>query len=221
MSQPEETAPPSPEQTAPQAADALVPEAPLPSGAPYRVPAPQVVEPAPESYGFRPPRKPRPMIGPALSVLGVALWAFVVMGQFTTSWMFGAPLGQGTAVFFIMLVTAVAWISAIRRSRVALAPRSSAHLAGRSVGIAVLSFLFFVVCLVAATAAGGMSSRGHDFLIAFALIIVSLVAALAGPRLTSPVPLPRTHRQRSILVGLWLAGVLVTLVAGADLAANG
>jgi hypothetical protein len=218
MSQPQETAN---HEAAPLATDALAQDAPVPSGAPYRVPSPQVVHAPAESYDFRPPRRPRPMIGPALSVLGVALWAFVVMGQFTTSWMFGAPLGQGTAVFVIAFLTTVAWVAGLRRSRAALAPRGAAHHVGRALGIAALSLLFFVLCLVAATAAGGMSSRGHDLLIAFALVVVSLGAAIAGPRLTSPVPLARTHRQRSILVGMWLIGVLVTLVAGADLAANG
>ncbi len=196
------------------------PDAPLASGAPYRVPAPLVVDPAPEDYSFAAPRKVRPLFGPALSMLGVLLWAFVVFGQFTTSWMFGTPLGQGTAVLAIFLLTFAAWIAAVSRSRGALVPTTTVRFVARAVGIAVLAFLFFVSCVIAATAFGGFS-RGHDFLIAFGLVVVSLVAAIAGPRLTTATPLQRTHRQRSVLVGLWLVGVLVTLVAGADLASNG
>ena len=196
------------------------PDAPVASGAPYRVPAPLVADPEPENYSFAPPRKVRPLLGPALSMLGVLLWAFVVFGQFTTSWMFGAPLGQGTAVLAIFLLTFVTWIAAVSRSRVALVPTTTARFVARAVGIAVLALLFFVSCVFAATAFGAVS-RGHDFLIALGLVAVALVAAIAGPRLTTAAPLPRTHRQRSMLVGLWLVGVLVTLVAGADLAANG
>lgn len=208
-------------------APALPPLPPLPPpeppvvGAPYRVPAPLVAEPAPENYSFAAPPRTRPLLGPALSVLGVLLWAFVVFGQFTTSWMFGTPLGQGTSVLAILLLTFVTWIGAVRRSRVALVPLTTARFAARAVGIAVVAFLFFITCVIAATAAGGMMSRGHDFLIAFGLVVVSLIAAIAGPRMTTSAPLPRTHRQRSILVGLWLAGALLTLVAGADLASNG
>jgi len=198
-----------------------LPEPPLASGAPYRALAPPVPDPEPENYSFAAPRKTRPVLGPALSVLGVLLWAFVVFGQFTTSWMFGTPLGQGTAVLAILLLTLVAWIGAVRRSRDAVAPRTTLRLVARSVGIAILAFLFFVGCVMSATAAGGVLSRGHDLLIAFGLVVVSLAAAISGPRLTTSAPLPRTHRQRSLLVGMWLAGVLLTLVAGADLAANG
>ncbi len=195
------------------------PEPPLASGAPYRALAPPL--PDAENYSFAAPRKTRPLLGPALSVLGVLLWAFVVFGQFTTSWMFGAPLGQGTAVVAVVSLTLVALAFAVRRSRDAVAPRTTARLVARSVGIALLAFLFFVGCVMSATAANGVLSRGHDFLIALGLVLVSLAAAIFGPRLTSSAPLPRTHRQRSLLVGMWLAGVLLTLVAGADLAANG
>jgi len=84
-----------------------------------------------------------------------------------------------------------------------------------------MAFLLFLVCLVAATAAGGVSSRNHDLLIAFVLVVVSAVAAIAGSRLTSPTRAERTHRQRFSLVAMWVAGALITLVAAADLAANG
>ena len=194
---------------------------PLASGAPYRALAPPVADPETEPHSFAAPRRTRPLLGPALSVLGVLLWAFVVFGQLTTSWMFGAPLGQGTAVLAILLLTLLAWVGAVRRSREAVVPSTTVRFVARSVGIAVLAFLFFVGCVMTATAAGGALSRGHDFLIAFGLVMVSLAAAISGPRLTSSAPLPRTHRQRSLLVGMWLAGALLTLVAGADLAANG
>ena len=85
----------------------------------------------------------------------------------------------------------------------------------------ILAWLLFVVCLVAATVAGAASSRNHDMLIAVALVVVSMLAAIGGPKLTSPTPPRRTHGQRFALVALWIGGALVTLVAAADLAIDG
>ncbi len=78
-----------------------------------------------------------------------------------------------------------------------------------------------LVCLLAATVAGNTSSRNHDVLIALVLVALSTAAAIAGPRLTSPTRPERTHRQRLLLVFFWIACVILTLVAGADLVANG
>jgi hypothetical protein len=58
-------------------------------------------------------------------------------------------------------------------------------------------------------------------LIAFALVTFSLVAAIAGPPWTSPIRPLRTHRQRFTLTVFWIAGVVITFVAGAELAVNG
>lgn len=226
MSHPDEPAPPVTEAASPAALPAPPPalDEPVPSGAPYRVPAPpppHAEAPEPELHVGPPPRRPRPIIGPALSVFAVSLWAFVVAGQFTTSWLFGAPLGQGAAVILVMLTTFAAWIASLRRGRIAVPPRTTTHLVGRGIGVTMLAFLFFFVCVVAATAAGSISSRNHDVLIALALVAISMLAAITGPRMTSPTPPERTHRQRFALVVLWIAGALLTLVAGVDLAANG
>src|SRR5689334_7425060 len=51
------------------------------------------------------PRRPWPVMGSALNVFGVLLWSFVVFGQFTTSWMSGAPLAEGTATLFVFFAT--------------------------------------------------------------------------------------------------------------------
>jgi hypothetical protein len=220
MTHPDDTVP-MPLPVAPQdPAFAAQPEIAAADGAPYRVPAPPIEAPEPALWAPV-PRKPRPIVGPALSVFAVLLWAFVVFGQFTTSWLLGAPLGQTTAVILVLLTTFVAWIASVRRSRAVVPPRSTMHLAWRGVGIAALAFMSFVVCVVAATAIGAASAHNHDMLIAIVLVAVSMLAALAGPRSTSPGPLERTRRQRSVLVMLWIAGVLLTLIAAADLAKNG
>jgi O-antigen ligase len=91
---------------------------------------------------------------------------------------------------------------------------------GRGLALASLAFVLFLICIIGATAAGGISSRNHDLVIPFTLVVVAILAAIAGPRVTSPLPTPRTQPQVVILVTLWIFGALLTLVAGADLAAN-
>jgi hypothetical protein len=214
MSDPNEPTAPVPE-AAPQPAAAV----PGPPSTPYRVPeppeAPLVLPWGPQS------KPPRTILGPALSVFGVMLWAFVVAGQYTTSWMTGTPLNQGVAAMFVLVTTCIAWIASIRQSRIAVAPRSMAHLFGRVIGVSALSFLFFILAVFVATVAGSAASRNHDFFIAFMLVVLATVAATLGPRLTSRIRLERTHRTRVALTLMWIAGALLTLVAGIDLAANG
>lgn len=222
MSQPNDLAPAppaaTPEPTAPPLEAAPI-EAAVPSGAPYRALAPPDLA-APEPWAGPTLRKPRTVVGPALSTFAVLLWSYVVFGQLTTSWLFGTPLNQGFAFFMVFVTTVIAWIAGIRRSRVALEPWSTGHLVWRSIGIAVVAWLAFLVCLSAASVFGALF-RNHDVLIPFLLVVLSVLAAFAGAKVTSPLPITRTHRQRSVLVALWIAGLLLTLVAAGDLAANG
>ncbi len=204
------------------APEATAPEAPLPSGAPYRVPAPPPVpEPmTPELYSFGPPpRKPRPLIGPALSVFAVMLWSFVVAGQFASSWSIGINVRNVEATVLVLSLTFVAWIANMRRSRIAVPPRAITHLVWRSIGAGIVAFILFFFSLVAATAVN--SAMNADLLVAAVLVLLSLLAAIAGAHLTSPVAPQRTPRQRTVLITLWIAGTLLTLIAGADLGAHG
>ena len=109
----------------------------------------------------------------------------------------------------------------LRRSGTLVPPRRTGRLLLRGIGIAALAFLSFVLTVFVATIAGTESSRNHDLPIAFCLVLLALGAALIGPYLLSPARPERTHRARFALVVMWVAGVLVTLLAGADLATNG
>lgn len=219
MSEPDETAPHDamPLLDVPETEPIANPQLVAPPSAPYRDPAPIILEEQPPAA---PSRRPRTVLGPALSVFAVLLWGFVVAGQYTTSWMLGAPIAPGTALMFIVLTTVAAGIVGLRGSQRA-APASGLRMFWRAVRIAALASLFFLVCLVAAAVAGAASAQSHDFLIPFALVVLALLAAIAGPRVTSPVPIARFHPQAVRLVALWIAAVLLTLVAGADLATNG
>ncbi len=189
-------------------------------GAPHPYRTPEMPQ---ELVDFRQTsRAPWPVIGPTLSVFAVLLWTFVVAGQFTTSWTTGRPLPQGLALTAVVFGTLATWFVSVRRSHIAAPAASSLRMVGRALGVGALSFLSFVVTLVAVTTlASGSRSRDQDFFIACALVLCSLVAALLGARLTSPTPPARTHSQRFVRVTMWVFGVLLTLAAGVDLAANG
>jgi len=196
---------------APIAAPVAV-EPPVPSG-PYRTPPhePHVT-----------PRPPRgwPVVGPALGTFGVLLWSFVVAGQLTTSWTTGRPLGQTGAVFVVFVATVSAWILSVRRS-LSVSPAGPSRAVARALGVGVLALFTFFTTVLLAVAAGATTRKNHDMGIAFTMVVVAIVALVLGRRLTSPDAPDRTHGQRFVVVALWLVSLLVTVVAGADLATNG
>lgn len=191
----------------------VVVEAPVPSG-PYRTPP---YEAPPPVYGGR---VMRPLLGPSLGTFGVLLWAYVVAGQLTTSWITGRPLGNGVAVAAVVVATFAAWVLGLRRS-LAVAPASPSGVVGRGLGVGALCLAMFLVTLVFAVFVGTTVSPGHDFRIAFGLVVVAFVAVVFGRRLVTPEDRERTHVERVVTVALWATCLLLTFVAGVDLAANG
>ena len=184
------------------------------SGAPYRA-LPDLGPP----LVFSTHRRCWPVLGPALTTYALLLWTYVVMGQFTTTLSASTPLGEGKALFVVCAVTAATWIIAIRRSRV-VAPVTGGRLVTRAVGIAALAGLLFLVTVFLATFMG-LLSRGLDMVIPFGLVLLCAGAVFYGRRLLVPDAPPRTQQERSVLLGVWMIAVLVTFIAGVDLALNG
>lgn len=183
---------------------------------PYR----SVPPPEPEPIVIAPPPPRRwPVLGPALSTYALLLWSYVVLGQLTTTLSAGTPLGEGKAFFFVFAITSAAWIVAIRRSRAVAPPASLARLVTRAVGVAALAgFMFFLTVVFAAF----VGLAGHlDFAIPFVLVLVSSGAVFQGRRLLVPDAPPRTQQERGVLMGVWMIAILVTFIAGVDLALNG
>jgi hypothetical protein len=203
---------------------------PLPAAAMSPQPAPPVqyvqvvqVQPGAMPYAgspFQAPRVPRPVVGPAMSVFGALLWTFVVAGQFTTSWMSGAPLGEGAAIAMVFFGTLVAWFLAVRRSQIVPVSGRGA-LFGRALAIGAMAFGLFVAVVLGATFLGAVSSQNHDLVIALALLALSAVASFMGPRVTAPVRAARTHSAQLASVALWIGAAIVSAIACAELAANG
>lgn len=191
---------------------------PIPPSGPYRMPP--VDQPMMNWQPQPQPKKPRPILGSAISVYGVLLWSFIVAGQFATSWISGAPMSQGTAAFFVFVATGTAWGFALHRSRNALPSVTMGRFIWRGIGIGTIAFCFFFLTLVGATIFG-QSTHGLDFLIAFLLVGTAVAAMIVGPRLTTPNRPARTHGTRFAVVSMWIVGVILTVVAGAELATNG
>lgn len=188
------------------------------SAGPYRTPP---YEPSP--YVARGPRPAWAVMGPSLRVFAVLLWSYVVVGQFTASWPLGRPISPVVALALVALLTLLAWIAALRTSH-AVAPAANAlRFVARGLALATVGFALFFFAVVAPMVGAVLMPhmRGYDLLVGFALVSVSLGAALLGEHISYSPDLPRparTHGQRFVLVVMWVAGALLTLVAGADLA---
>ncbi|HQY63359.1 MAG: hypothetical protein IPF92_18065 [Myxococcales bacterium] len=188
------------------------------SAGPYRTPP---YEGSP--HVLRGPRLPWAILGPSLRVFAVLLWSYVVVGQFTASWPLGRPISPVVALALVSLLTLLAWIVAFRTS-LAVAPAANARrFVGRGLAIAAGGFALFVGAVLAPIVGVVVlpHTRGYDLLVGFALVSVSLVAALLGDHISHSPDLPRptrTHGQRFVTVLAWMGGVALTLIAGADLA---
>lgn len=161
---------------------------------------------------------PRPLLGPALRIFGALLWAYVVFGQFTTSWIDDRPLGEGWALLGVLATTATVAVLAMRRS-VRVTPTGALGIVRRTaaaVAIALLAWLATVAFVTVTRAFDGDTKN------AVALVIVALAASIFGLRMNrDPRGTQGTHGRRVVQVMIWITLAVVTLVAGAELVAVG
>ncbi len=188
-----------------------VPMATLPLPAPIRPTPSAPLSPAPSAT-------PRPLLGPALRIYGALLWAYVVFGQFTTSWIDDRPLGEGWALLGVLATTATVAVLAVRTS-VHVAPTTALGIVRRTaaaVAIALLAWFSTVAGLTVTRALNG------DLKNAAALVFVALVASVVGLRMNrDPARDAAMHGRRVVQVMIWVTLSVVTLVAGAELVAVG
>jgi hypothetical protein len=178
-----------------------------PASAPYR--APPQEEPAP-------PPAPRtwPIMGSALWVFGVSTWAFLVMGELTTSYGPGKRdllVGEGLAAAFVVCAGIGAWVVALRATAVSSPPRGIGRGVGRAMAIAALAFVMWFVVTIAATIAGEASRKNADGTITVALVMLAAAAAFGGRRAAG---FARSGSQRaSLAIGIGAAVLtLATLI---------
>jgi hypothetical protein len=166
-------------------------------------------------------KRPRPVLGPAFTLLAALLWAFVVIGTFTTSWLSGgAPLAEGVAIVLVAMATAGAWTHAVRQSRTVPA-QGLGGLLRRSVVVGALAFGMWGLLVTFATLAGKASSANIDGYVTTCLLVVVAIAAVAGRRFTMPVRPARTPARSVALAAFWIGVALVTLGAYVEIVAEG
>jgi hypothetical protein len=151
----------------------------VPSTVPYRTVPQEALEPAP----------PRawPVMGSALWVFGVSMWAFLVMGELTTSYGPGKRdllVGEGLAAMLVLGTGIAAWVYAIRRMLASRPARGIVHGAARAVAVAVLAFIMWFLVTIAATIVGESSRKNLDGKITVALILLAAAAAFGGRWMT-------------------------------------
>jgi hypothetical protein len=189
--------------------EALPPPPPLDALAPPEAGPPP--EPLPVQAAFR-GWKARPLLGPIAWAYGVGLWAFVLLGQFTTErapWSSKVPLG-GTA--------AGLWLSAISLAVVVHAQRTSFTIPSERwrrpmrIAIVTLSVLFSWAFTGFATALIG-SVIGSDGFMTLLLLAFAIAMTVLGRGWTRALlPRPEGH-QRLAVFGLFALGGLLTLLA--------
>jgi hypothetical protein len=167
-----------------------------------------------------PTKRPRPVLGPALTLSATLLWAFVVIGTFTTSWLSGgAPLTEGAAIVLVTLVTVGTWARAVRQSR-SVPVQGLGGLVRRSAAVGLLAFGMWALLVVLATVAGKASASNIDPFVSAGLLAAASAAVLAGRRLTAPARPARTRAGRVVVVAFWIGVAAVTLGACVEIVAE-
>jgi hypothetical protein len=171
----------------------------------------QEPDPAPAFVNAARGQLPRPLFGPSLWVSGVLLWAYVVMGIFTTTRLpFTAnrvPLPEEMAFVLVVAAYACAGVLAVQRSLVMADGESGRRAGGIAAGAIGFWILFVFVAMVLAVLGF------PEGLVSFILVLWSAFAVVYGRRLTDRGTLPNPNRNRVVTFGLWIGAAVVSLVA--------
>jgi hypothetical protein len=154
--------------------------------------------------------------GPMLQLLGVTLWAYVVMGQLVTTYAPGKHsllLGEGTAVLFVLVASVVTWLVAVRKSLVASPAPGTGGRVARAVVIGMLASMSWCTVTAGAAVTGKAAAKNADGTVTVMLLVISIAALVYGRRLSpAPEAMP-TQRARVVGRVLWTGAALLTLVA--------
>jgi hypothetical protein len=158
-----------------------------------------------------------------LQLLGVTLWSYVVMGQLVTTYGPGKHsllLGEGTAVFFVLVASFVAWLVAVRRSLVASPTSGTGGRVARAVIVGMLASMSWCTVTAGVAVAGKSAAKNADGTITVMLLVVSIAALVYGRRLSPAPDAQPTQRARVVGRVLWTGAALLTLVALVALGAS-
>ena len=153
---------------------------------------------------------PRPLLGPILWVFGVALWAFVVLGQFTTTrapWSSKVPLGGEAAAFWLCALWLGALVHALRTSlTIPMSQRWGTP--SRVAVVTIATLLLWLFTLITATAFASASSSRVDGLMTIGLMGLGVTTTVLGRAASCALRPPPQGRARTVAFALWsLAGL--------------
>jgi hypothetical protein len=157
-----------------------------------------------------------PVLGSSLWVFGVSMWAFLVMGQLTTSYGPGKRdllVSEGLAAMFVLAAGIGTWVVSLRRMIAASPTRGIGYNFARSVAAAFLAFLTWCVVTVAATIMGEASRKNADGKITVLLLVLAGASIFGGRWLAGVRGSAGTSRARSARLVGWIGAAVLTLVA--------
>jgi hypothetical protein len=162
-------------------------------------------------------RRPRPVLGPALTVFAALLWAYAVIGTFTTSWISGsAPLGEGVAVLLVAATAGAALAQAVRRSR-SIPANGTGGLIGRAVAVGLLAIVMWGLVVILAIVFASAIPANVDAVVMTSFLVIAAMAARTGHRMTGAAPAARLRTMSFPVFALWLGVAAATLVACAEI----
>jgi hypothetical protein len=151
--------------------------------------------------------RPRWLLGPSLWVGGVLMWSYVVMGIFTTTRLGPKhlPLGEGAAIFWVLVLSSAAGHFAVRRSLTA----TSGGVALRTATIALGALSLWLLLLVSAILAGQVAGDGPVSL----LLSLGSAAIVWRGRILTNRGSSNLEEPRLLRTACWIGAALVTAVA--------
>jgi len=124
---------------------------------------------------------PRPIIGTSVWTFGAMLWAYVVLGEYTTA----GFIGEAVAGPILILVAAVSWAIAVRRSLVT--PPRRFGILGRALVPGAIALLLLTFCALFMNFVGESSHQNQDVPMTLAFMVLGMLAFFGGQRLTGSV----------------------------------
>lgn len=151
---------------------------------------------------------PRPLLGPTLWAYGVGLWAFVVLGQFTTKyapWSSTVPLGGAAAFLWLLAISLAGLMHAVRTSFALPSEQWSKR--KRVVVVAIV-----VPTLWVTTGLLSVVVSSSDVFMTLALLALAISTTVLGRTWTRALSPPLQGRALVVVFALWAAGGVFTLM---------
>ncbi len=119
-----------------------------------------------------------PIVGPALWTFGAMLWAYVVLGEYTTA----GFIDEAIAVSLLTFAAGACWYLAVRRGPMT-AP-FHAGILGRKILPGIIALLLAAGCALFMNFIGESSQRNLDVPMSLAFMVLGMLTFFGGQRLT-------------------------------------